>query len=391
MDIAEQRQIGLQSVTEPLDTTSELGQVMTRMLVSFAQMESASNATRTRRAKRASAARGEPKHGGHRGFGHNRDGTAVETEASLIREAVGSILAGTSVSAIARSWAANGIRTPTGGAWQAGKLRRLLLQPRLAGARVLGDGEWVLTGAIKPIVSEIDLGRVRVLLLDPSRVTYRGRVHDSLLTGLLHCGLCGARMETHAVRGRRTYQCYSRPERHSCGRTAVTVSLADEHVAGLILTLIDIPAVRRALASPTDDSIQTLGARLMEDRQQLERVAILFYAERAISEIEYRAVRTRLDERIDEAQAALDRATSEAAAPIMIEQSIRNEWATLPIDTRRLIARTLVSKVFCDPARRPINVWNPDRLRVAYRTPLPDQADDLSDLPTTEPRLAVRP
>lgn len=368
-------------VVDGIDSRTEHGWFACHQLALFAEMESRNTSTRTRRAKQASAMRGEMRHGGRRPFGHDAAGGIVETEAAAIRDAAARVLRGESVSSITRLWARQGVSTTTGQPWMAAKVRRLLLQPRLAGARVVGE-DWIATGQIAPIIDEPTLRRVRAILMDSRRVTNHGRVHDRLLTGLLYCALCGARMETHAVKGRQTYQCYNRPERPACGKVAVTADFADDHVAGLVLDLIDVPEVRDALAAPADDHMAELAEQLANDQAQLERVGVMTFADRSMSEREYQAIRAALLTRINDAQRAIDRSASRSV-PALVSGAIRDEWPTLPLDTRRLIARTVLARVECSPARKPTNVWRADRLSITLASALPDQPDNLGDLGST--------
>ena len=382
-DVCEPRGVALASVTESIDSSTPLGQTMITILVSFAQLESATISTRTRRAKQSAAAKGKPKHGGYRGFGHDRDGGIVAAEAAAIREAADKLISGASLSSVAREWRDTGIRTPTGRAWPTPHLRRLLLQPRLAGARRLADGELVATGEIEPILTDDEHRVLSAILTDPARRTNRGRVHDLLLPGLLHCALCGARMETHAVRGKRTYQCYGRPEQAACGKVAVTASRADEHVEGVVLDLVDTPEMRAALAAPTDDPSAVLADQLAADEAQLEAVDHAHYVARTLSSRRYERIRGELEGRIAAARGILDRHASRRAIPLAALPDLRHDWPTLPIDTRRAVTRAVISRVDCEPAKRRGPWWDPSRLKVTLAIPGAEQPDDAIE------RLAV--
>ncbi len=94
-DIAEPRGALFASVNDSLDTSSPIGMLMVRLLVSFAEIESANNSLRTSAAM-AEAARNGQRHGGvSRAFGMTQDWTAlVSGEAALVQEAARRLLDG---------------------------------------------------------------------------------------------------------------------------------------------------------------------------------------------------------------------------------------------------------------------------------------------------------
>lgn len=362
--IAEPHGAMLASVTEPIDTTTELGMAIVRILVVFAQLESATIATRVRRAKQQTAALGHPKHGGYRGYGHERDGSLKPAEAAVIVDAAGRVLGGESLSSIARSLRDQGARTPTGGVWETGHLRRLLMQARLAGARETG-GEWVSGGGITPILSEAIVRQLRAKLTDPSRTTTRPRAHDALLTGLIYCAECGSRMVTGKVRDRRIYACRDIPSRAGCGRVAVTSALADTEVTRQVLDAIARGTLTQALAAPGDDPAGAIAERLAQDRRRLEQLAVDHYTG-MIGAREHSAARAALTSRITTAEQALARFDQRGGLDAISHVDVATEWDRRGVEWRRRVLRVLVARVDCKPATRPINVWNPDRLSVTH-------------------------
>lgn len=373
-DIAERRGASLASVTEPIDTTTELGMAIVRILVVFAQLESAGISARTRRAKEQGVAEGRPKHGGYRGFGHRRDGSIIEAEAELIRAAAERILGGESLASVCRSWRDLSVTTPQGGGWHTPHLRRLLLQPRLAGARVTKTGEWVTGGGITPILTEALSRQVIAILSDPRRVTTRPRVHDALLTGLIYCAECGSRMVTGKVRDRRVYACRDRPGRAACGSIAVTAHLADAEVTRQVFTALAAGALPAALNAPSDDPFAIIAERLARDRRMLEQLAADYYTGRTTAS-EHAKARPALLEQIATAEQALTRLDHQTSLAALLHVDIPREWGIRDVEWQRRVLRLLVARVDCHPATRPINVWNPARLRVTPAYGLTEQPD----------------
>jgi site-specific DNA recombinase len=223
------------------------------------QREAAKTSKRTRRARQDEADNGHRHPGGRRAFGEpggkrirdpdkddddpekwltdeqgrwRRTGGVpdeqVEAERKLIREAADRIVAGDSLRGIVGSWNRKRIKGPTGGRWGTRPLRQMLLSPRLAGYREhlgqvvtldgqpvrlvdgpsLRDGLPVEPVLVDPILKPEQCEAVREILTDPGRtVTAVGRAPSYLLTGLIYCGECGARMGGVRRRGRTSYRC----------------------------------------------------------------------------------------------------------------------------------------------------------------------------------------
>jgi DNA invertase Pin-like site-specific DNA recombinase len=359
--IVEDRGGVLASVTE-FDTSTDAGPFMMRTIVGIAEMESKNTSRRVKRAKLQARTEGRPHHGGHRGFGHHRDGTIRDTEAALIQDAAQRILNGAGVTTIAREWAQRSITTPAGKAWAPTHLRRMLMQARLAGAREHSDGTWSTSGAITPILDEATVRQLRNVLSDPRRRTNHGRVNDALLTGILHCAECGSTLTTGKVRNRRMYGCRPRPDRPGCGRVSVSVSLADDYIAESVLTALETPEVRAALDAPADDPTAAIGTQLDADRAALERLAVDHYAHATISEAEYAAAREVLAGRISAAEVMLSR--RQTTNQLCGVTDLRAEWETRDLGWRRQLVRLLVRNIQVARARQPHNTWQPDRLTI---------------------------
>jgi site-specific DNA recombinase len=127
----------LASATEPIDSTTDMGLAVIRILVTFANAEAASMGLRLRARWEEKARAGEPICRG-RMFGLNETWSEiVEDEAAAIREAADEVIAGASLRSIALDWNLRGIRPPRGGPWDTTKIRYLLRSPRLLGHNTL--------------------------------------------------------------------------------------------------------------------------------------------------------------------------------------------------------------------------------------------------------------
>lgn len=230
-------------LTDPEDASRFYGEVLA------AEREMAKLSKRVRRARLQEAELGWPHAGGRRSFGEPggrrvrdldkddddpdkwlRDeqgrwvwgggvpAEQVENERELIREAARRILAGDSLRGIVLDWNGcpdkNGKPTKPvrstaadGERWRTQSLRRMLLQPRLAGLRA-HNGKLYESREIEPILDRETWEAVRTVLTDPSRKREAaGGVYRYLLAGFVFCGVCGSRARGMLADGQRVYVC----------------------------------------------------------------------------------------------------------------------------------------------------------------------------------------
>ncbi|NKY18159.1 recombinase family protein [Tsukamurella spumae] len=318
----------------------------------LAEKEAEQTRTRILRAHRANLADGKP-HGrvpyGYRIIRDPETGKPVRREphpgqAPLIAEAARRVLAGQSFASVVR-WIAeqdNSLR------WDAAKLRRLLINPTLAGFRVHtevkdgvrgprmihGRGTW------EPILTE-DQHNDLVALFAARQSGPRGVPVKYLVSGIAECGVCGEKV----WRGRggtkkdgSRYEVYTcRPGRHAARR----LDLVDEAVHEVVEQILTSPAVLAALAE-TPEADTTAPARLAELRARLDAVETEIIEGRMPASTGARAA-TRLEALIAEAEAA--------AAPVFTDPAVRSlataadpvaEWRGMPLaDQREFIKATL--------------------------------------------------
>jgi DNA invertase Pin-like site-specific DNA recombinase len=145
-------------------------------------------------------------------------------------------LAGRSIAGIARELTERGVPCPSGvdpqrnrhrdgGAWTLRTVAVILSNPRYTGRQVWGRqqhvgrrtespgersrsaGEWAVS--VRPahpaLVSEPEF--IAAQHIRAARQTRDGRARSYLLSGLVRCGACGRRMDSHWVHGRAGYRC----------------------------------------------------------------------------------------------------------------------------------------------------------------------------------------
>jgi site-specific DNA recombinase len=223
--LAETR-VHLASADRRIDTSSESGAAQLAIWSALAQIEISNLRSRVKRAAQQNLERGRPTNGGSRPFGWELDRKTVRlSEAAVIRDVAGRVLAGSSLSSMCRYLNDQQILTPgraergvdnqpTGrvvaqGRWDTPRLKKMLTLPRHFGLQTYkGDivrdeaGEprrimWTGGGAAAPI---LDLEMREPLLAAVQARSFMPEVWSNqrqhALSGLVVCGVCDQPMST---------------------------------------------------------------------------------------------------------------------------------------------------------------------------------------------------
>ncbi|MGO4445064.1 recombinase family protein [Mycobacterium sp. 2YAF39] len=226
IDAAEAGNVKIESVNSgDLNLSTSAGRMNARILGSVARQESEHHGERRREANRKRALEGTWYSTGIRCYGYDRQGEPLEQEATLLRRAAKAILAGRSLSSIAREMNEGGHRTVNGTPWTNLKLRRALMTPRIAALSVHQD-QIVAPGKWDPILDEATWRGLCAYLTDPSRRVSVSFDRKHLGSGLYICGfrrpeapddICGRKLSSSWPHGK--------------GRSMVYVCRPDVHLA----------------------------------------------------------------------------------------------------------------------------------------------------------------
>ena len=370
-EICEQRSAILASVHEPVDTSSELGLVIVRVLVAFARLESATISLRQKSKAAELAKAGRPHMGGRRAFGYTRDWRDHEpTEAGLIRDAARRILAGESVNGIAKAWNEQGVRSPAGNPWRTSSVARLLRSPHLISLRrhhgvVVGEGDW------PPILDRNTFEQLRLVLTTEHGRSF-GPPRRYLLTGgIARCGLCGAALLARPNKaGKPRYICAKAPGRPGCGGITVNAEPLETFVAEAIFAALDSPAFTAALqGQQTDDGDEALAAALYVDEQALEQLHVDHYVDRIIDRAGFIVAKRALEERITRAREQLARRSRRSLLADLPPggTAARAAWQCQGIEWRRAFTVTYLEAVRVHRGRPGRLPFNPDRIELVWR------------------------
>lgn len=219
-DIFEPNNIGFKSATESFDTTNAFGKASLGMMAVFAQLERDTIIERVRLAKKESAKQGRFM-GGPAPYGYRYNYQQKSLEIDLIQAQTVKWLyqkyreESHGYSYLAKKLELDGIPGPTNRFWNKQSIRKILTNPVYAGY-VKHQGK-LYEGSHKSIIQPVVWHEVQVLI--QSKGTRAINVNNGLLSGIIWCGECGARMRSKNVwqnhpctepkRVVRYYVCYS--------------------------------------------------------------------------------------------------------------------------------------------------------------------------------------
>lgn len=227
-----------------LDLTDPDGQTIATMLVAVSNNSSAKTVKRVTDFYRDEALKGKI-YSNYPAFYRNKDGSINPEKGKIALKAIEDVFAGVRPTAIADDWRTNGITTARGGRVTGETVRRILIDPGIAGLAVYRK-ELLIGEDGKPI-ERVDGGLTdettwralcKELETKPGR---RRKPTKGLLSKFLRCGLCGSRM----VRTRKTdtyftYACQS-VDAGGCARVAISGPKLDKQITSLVLAYLDQP------------------------------------------------------------------------------------------------------------------------------------------------------
>lgn len=332
------------------------GMLMARITSAVAANESDTKSRRIKRKFLEVAESGAPyMGGGQRPFGFNDDrATQYEPEAAILRDAATRILAGESLASVARSIDERGVKGSEGGRFTGSMVRGLLLSPRNYGLRV-HEGQVIGEGTWEPILSPEDGDRLRLLLTDPARRTNRS-ARRYLLSGMLRCGKCGARLRSAPRKNERRYGCGMLTTANvPCGGVYIKAEPLEAFITDIVLMRLDSPAIAHAIAANPDDEslVSTLGDQIAQDTSRMDDLAAMF-ADGEVSRDEWKTARDRLEARLEANRRSLARLTQRDAIEGYIGQgtSLSDQWNALNLAKQVAIVKAVLEYATIMPATK---------------------------------------
>jgi site-specific DNA recombinase len=368
IEACEPRKAFIASVTEPIDTRETYGQFVAELLVAQARMESANTSARLKRKAREQREQGLPPTNGKRCFGYDRGYTTIiAEEASVLREVRDRLFAGDSLNGIAVDLEARGVVGTLGNAWRPHILKRLLVSPTIAGARVQ-DGK-LLPGTWEPIISVEDSRRLNTLLNRTAGGSRERQPRHYYLTGLLRCGRCGGRLTAQARRGGvPTYVCKKEPGNGHCGSLSAKGEPIEILVREMVIAAVDDEALATALAASGAADL-TLVDAIRSDELALEELSRDFYVDKLISREEFLAARTELARRLEQARERLAKQTRGTALGAFVKsgEALRRAWEEGTLEWRRSVTAALLDHIVVHPGAPGRRPFDPERIQPVWK------------------------
>ncbi|CAM3429155.1 recombinase family protein [Tsukamurella hominis] len=358
-----------------VDTSTDGGRLVARILGSVAQGEVERKSARQRAAARQAAEQGRPLTGKRR-FGFEKGGVEHRPEeAAAIRDAYAALLAGESQTVIARTLNEAGHRTGQNNVWDRNSVRDMLMNPANAGLRrhrpsgeaglfrvnpepyIVGRGNW------EPIVPEETYRAALRLFTDPTR-RRAPKNAVALLTGVAVCH-CGATVHTGGAR--REYRMYRCRDHAHLQRMAEPIEDYVQQVVVARLSRDDAVEVFAPEIDTADDAAEadTLRRRLQDVAED--------YADGAMTRQQFRAASDRIKTRLDALEVRASAAIAHSTvAQLVTADDVGAAWFALSTSVRRGLIGELMRVQILGVGRgvrtfRPESVvirWNVDECAV---------------------------
>lgn len=376
IDLVEKHGLGIKTVVSgEWNLATADGRAVARTLAAWDAAEAERTAERVARACEARATEGRT-HGAVP-YGWRRDGDGTEhldeEQAQVIRDAAGHVLSGGSLRSFALKLNERGLAAPRGAAWSATPLRQLLLRERNAGRLVRrdparpGHRPVVGQGAWPAILDEETHDRVVAHLTDPTRRKSRGSDPKHLLSGILRCGVCGARCRLmpggkrkDGSRNEPSYGC------RECFGVKRRMAPVDEWVVYQMRVRLEEPDAPVLLAG-NDQAV--LKARRERDKVRvlLDRAADK-YAEEEIDAQQLARISARLRQRLEAADASL--AAARPAGGLGLDPTVPPAlaWDAAPLAVRRGLIEDLMAITLL-PSGRGTSFDPEHHVRIEWRSP----------------------
>jgi site-specific DNA recombinase len=302
--------------------------------------------------------------GGSDGYGYKKvkgdtgkvvDFVVVKEEAAIIRECARRVLAGESLTGIVRDLDRRGLRTKQQHRWQRHTLKRILTSATISGRRQ-HHGEIVARGTWPAIVHPRTSDRLRTLLLDPTR-DHRSDVRQHLLSGMVNCGHCGARLvvQRRSAEERhrpgfdlRQYACRTGDHYYGCGKTKIAGDRLEHTVVERLLDLERSGKLRSILYAQSKGKLDEAEVELETVKAELRDLARKRYAKELMPE-EAEGAREALLERRSAAEMIIDTAQREIGLPDLPDP-LEPGWDEMPVHYQRTILKHAVLSIKVRPA-----------------------------------------
>lgn len=366
-DLCRDRDVRLETWAGPIDTASASGRFASTIQAATDEHYSALISEKGRAAAADLAAAGIPN--GRRPFGYQRveiDGVRTyrpdPDEAPVVAEIYTRVAAGESLRSVARDLNDRGLLTTGGSPWRTQRVRYIAVNPLYVGQRV-HRGEIVGAGNWPPLIDRDVYERVQWVVGRPGRRTNSGALRTYWLAGgLTLCGKCGEPLRARPLRQTRSYGCEPDPNGSGCGGIRTVAQPFEDHIAAMILETLADPKVIAAVNRFRGVDGSAIAAELTDIDDRRDQLAETF-AQGDIDRRQLVAGTRTLDDRARDLRSRL--ATTETPLDdVMGRDNLEELWDSGTIEWKARIARALIAEIRINPARRGLNYFDPDRVKI---------------------------
>lgn len=369
IDLAEKDGLLLATIGGDADLSTDSGRLFARIKAAVAKAEMERKSARQKLMHEQRAAAGLP-WGDRRTFGFTLDHDPHPTEAPLVAEAYGVLLAGGSLGSIAARWNDMGVTTSLGNQWNGPAVSQLLRNPAYAGLRarlgeVVGPAKW------KPIVEPEVWQAARVLLSSPERNLRPGsRARKHWLTGIALCGSCPDRP---ALGSGQTFA--GKVPRYVCKRCYRGRNLAalDDHITDLVVGRLSRPDAVELLIDTGRPDLTELREESARLQGRLDALAAEF-AEGELDRSQLRTGTQLLKGKLAKIDAAMaDSSRARIFQGVIGADDVAATFAGLSLARRRAIVSSLM-KIIVLPTRKGAR-FDPADVRIEWLNSESAQSD----------------
>lgn len=351
-----------------LDLSTPAGRAVARTVAAWSQYEGEQKAIRQQAANIQRAERGHWQFS-RRPYGYERVNgrvAIVQAEADIVRETFRRYVAGESMYAIANDFNERGVPTHDTNAadgerteWSMRRIQQLLRNDHYAGVvsyrgQVIdAEPDW------EPLISQAVWDDYLAVREGRTRAGSWSTTTKHLMSGLLVCGVCGARMlarpdyRRNPDGSRRTFQAYACQENWCVQIKADDV---EPVVEGVVLARLADPRIVAALRTAPDTA--PVQAELTALRKRLKDLTDLV-ADGLLDRRRARQQATTLNEKIDALSKRLAAMKRESPlTDLVLARSIPDRWRRLSLLNQRRVIEELGLRVSIQkgiPGRRPLD------------------------------------
>jgi hypothetical protein len=296
-------------------------------------------------------------------------------EVKLIAEAMEALLAGESLSGVAKEWNRRGIPTKMGAKhWTFNTVQQVITNPRNIAKvthgyaaeegrrkwrrrQVVGDAQWpavVDRATYESVTATLDVRGAHLTGIPHARAP---------LTYVMVCGFCGNTLTQGKNNGNRSWRCFKRPGT-GCNRVSVQAEHLEPRVYEALFAYVDNVKLAQLVDARTDEDDN---AAIIDQLARLDRKA-LEYLDMLHAEEINRAEHARLRQKLLVDQAALtDRLARSERQNVLAPYAgrpgrLQEAWEDLSVDRKRAILTAALGPIVIGASSRRRG-FDPDRVR----------------------------